>query len=345
MSGSSLDGLDMALCQFNLSSGKWNYKILVAETVAFSPHIKNQLADISNLSPENFVSLDFQFGKYIGNEVNSFIQKHKIKEVDYIASHGHTAFHNPANGYTSQIGNGASIASETEISAVCDFRSTDIALGGEGAPLVPIGDKLLFNEYSYCLNLGGYSNISYEKDKFRIAFDICPVNKIINYLAQKRGEDIDKDGETAKHGTINSQLLQSLNNLDFYKRISPKSLDDNWFNNIFLNVLSQFDNTGVQDLLRTVYEHIAIQIRNVTNHTDNKTILVTGGGAHNNFLIERISSINQNALILPDKTLIDYKEALIFAFMGLLRIENKPNCLSSVTGAKKDTSSGVIYNV
>ncbi|MFP4019522.1 MAG: anhydro-N-acetylmuramic acid kinase [Bacteroidales bacterium] len=345
MSGSSLDGLDIAFCNFFNNRGKWKYKILAAETANFPDWLKSQLRDIHNLTPEKFVRLDFQFGKFIGTAVNAFHETHNISGIDYISSHGHTAFHNPAEGYTSQIGSGAAIAAETNISTICDFRATDVAMGGEGAPLVPAGDRLLFGDYDYCLNLGGYSNISYEFNKTRIAFDICPVNKIINHLAAVLNQNMDKDGEMARKGEINTQLLEKLNSLEFYHRTPPKSLDDNWFKNTFLNYMSQFDKVNVYDKLRTVYEHIAIQIKNATKHTDNKSILSTGGGTHNEFLIERIKQLNQNTLIVPDKDLINYKEAIVFGFMGVLRAVNKPNCLCSVTGAKKDTVSGVVYKV
>lgn len=345
MSGSSLDGLDIAFCNFYTTRGHWQYKVIAAETVNFPDWLQRKLENIQNSNAENFVRLDFQLGKYIGTVVKAFLENHKIHHVDYISSHGHTAFHNPADGYTSQIGNGAAIAAETNISTICDFRATDVAMGGEGAPLVPAGDRLLFGNYDYCLNLGGYSNISYEFNNRRIAFDICPVNKIINYLAALLNKNMDKDGEMSRKGEINTQLLEKLNNIEFYRRKPPKSLDDNWFQKSFLTCMFQFDNINIYDKLRTVYEHIAIQINNATKHTDHKSILSTGGGTHNEFLIERIRELNQNNLIVPDKVLINYKEAIVFGFMGVQRIKNKPNCLSSVTGAKKDTVSGVIYKV
>ena len=280
----------------------------------------------------------------MGSQVKEFLKNNNIKQVDYIASHGHTAFHNPKERYTSQIGNGADIAAATGITTISDFRSLDVALGGQGAPLVPIGDQLLFGEYTYCLNLGGYSNISFEKNKKRLAYDICPVNKAINFLAQKLSKEFDRNGETARSGTVNTLLLSHLNSLEYYRQDYPKSLGDRWLNAEFLPVTDRF-NVSVEDKLRTVCEHIAQQIAAATNHTSHKSILTTGGGAHNKFLIECIRQHNQNKIILPENHLIDFKEALVFAFMGVLRIENETNCLSSVTGAAKDSSGGIIHRV
>ncbi len=344
MSGSSLDGLDIAYCDFHRTEDKWEYNIPEAETISFPEHLKEKLQLIPNLLAEEFVKLDKDLGVFIGEAVNQFIKKYAIKKIDYIASHGHTAFHNPGNYYTSQIGSGAHIAAVTNIPTISDFRTMDVALGGQGAPLVPVGDKYLFGDYTYCLNLGGYSNISFEQNGKRIAFDICPVNKAINYLSRKAGEAIDYNGEMAKKGTVNPSLLNELNNLDFYKKVPPKSLGDTWLEKQFLPLLEK-DELSINDKLRTVYEHIALQIGNSIQSTHEKKIFTTGGGALNPFLIERIKANNKNLLILPEKKLIEFKEALIFAFMGVLKIKNKPNCLGSSTGAPKDTSGGIIHTI
>lgn len=221
----------------------------------------------------------------------------------------------------------------------------DVALGGEGAPLVPIGDKLLFGEYDYCLNLGGYSNISYQRSNKRIAFDICPVNKIINLLANQAGKEMDKNGEMAKNGHIIPEFLKDLNSLDYYSQIPPKSLGDTWLQKEFIPVLEKFSNYPVNDRLRTCYEHIAMQIQQATHETKGKKILATGGGAHNIFLMQCVQKFNLNQFIIPEKKLTDFKEALIFAFMGLLRVEKQVNCLSSVTGARKNNIGGVISQI
>ncbi|MGM0498334.1 MAG: anhydro-N-acetylmuramic acid kinase, partial [Bacteroidota bacterium] len=218
--------------------------------------------------------------------------------------------------------------------------------GGQGAPLVPIGDELLFSEYDYCLNLGGYSNISYKSNNVRLAHDICPVNKALNYFAAKEGKEYDKDGETGRKGNPVKELLTELNQLDFYHTSGPKSLGDDWLNDIFLKIAEKYEASySTSDILRTIYEHIAKQIAKATDHTANMKILATGGGAHNQFLIECIRKQNRNQLIIPEDQLVDFKESLIFGLMGVLRVENKNNCLASVTGAKHDNSGGIIFNI
>ncbi|MFW6104023.1 MAG: anhydro-N-acetylmuramic acid kinase [Bacteroidota bacterium] len=343
MSGSSLDGLDLAYCTFQEQDGGWNYQIKQAETLSYDKPLADQLGKLNEIAAEAFVHLDMRLGRFIGDAVNRFIEKHQPEKIDYIASHGHTAFHNPSKGYSSQIGNGATIAALTKIPTITDFRSLDVALGGQGAPLVPIGDALLFAEYDYCLNLGGYSNISFDKKGKRVAFDICPVNKAINYLAGQAGQSMDKDGKMAKQGAVDEDLLNLLNNIDFYHMPPPKSLGDDWLNARFLEVLRNASHISLHDQLRTVYEHIAIQIANASDGTEEATILVTGGGAHNRFLMERIRERNINRLVIPENRLVEFKEALIFAFMGVLRSKSRINCLASVTGACRDSSGGIIY--
>ena len=345
MSGSSLDGLDIACCTFQQEKGRWHYTIEQAETFSFDSDLAHALRQLNKTSTETFVDIDIQLGRFIGNAINRFIEKYNPGSIDYIASHGHTAFHNPSKGYSSQIGNGAIIAATTNIPAITDFRSLDVALGGQGAPLVPIGDAYLFPEYDYCLNLGGYSNISFEQNGARMAFDICPVNKAINYLANQAGQDMDKDGRMAAQGNVNEALLENLNNLDFYHAPPPKSLGDVWLNNHFLKVLKDASRLSLKDQLRTVYEHIAIQIHESSRGTSDGTVLVTGGGAHNQFLMDCIRKRNNNRIFIPESRLVEFKEALIFAFMGVLRSKNRINCLASVTGASRDSSGGVIYAV
>jgi anhydro-N-acetylmuramic acid kinase len=263
---------------------------------------------------------------------------------DFIASHGHTVFHQPGIGLTTQIGNGAVIAARTGIPTVCDFRTKDVALGGQGAPLVPIGDELLFGDFDACLNLGGISNISYRIGNKRVAYDISPCNMALNALANRAGQPYDQDGQLAKEGVIIPELLQKLNNLAYYHQNPPKSLGKEWYDEVFSPVLASFlSNHSVADLSRTVVEHIAVQIiANVPKAA--RTMLVTGGGAHHTFLIQQIQHQRDTLkVIVPDDLIVDYKEALIFAFLGLLRLEGENNCLRSVTGAKKDCCGGCVY--
>jgi anhydro-N-acetylmuramic acid kinase len=280
-------------------------------------------------------------GKYFGEITRDFIQKHDLKP-DFIASHGHTIFHLPNEGLTLQIGSGAEIAAQTGLTTVCDFRSLDIALGGQGAPLVPVGDKLLFSEFQFCLNLGGFANISFDDDGRRIAFDVCPLNTVLNFLANKINLDFDEDGRIASGGNVDTTLLNALNEIPFYSAKPPKSLGREWLETSFMPVL-QNSQLGVPDKMRTVVEHFAVQIAAVTKDQPSGKMLITGGGALNRFLVERISYHSSNQIIIPDPLIINFKEALIFAFLGVLRLNNIPSCLSSVTGASFDNIGGAVY--
>ena len=342
MSGTSLDGLDVAACEFSYSSQKWNYQILAAETYSYSDQWQQRLQTLDKQDAQTFVQTDIEYGHLLGTFVNRFMQEYSIKP-DYIASHGHTIFHQPNAGFTSQIGNGAALAATTGINAVCDFRSTDVALGGQGAPLVPIGDELLFSDYDYCLNIGGFSNISFDENGLRKAFDISPANMALNYFANKENQAFDKDGQLAKKGKIQKDLFEALNAIDFYNEFASKSLGKEWFETVFLPVISSFDYSN-HDMLATITEHIAFQINRAIKETKNKKMLMTGGGVKNTFLTERIASyLPEMELVIPDKLLIDYKEALIFAFLGCLRVENQINCLKTVTGGKRNHIAGAIY--
>jgi len=339
MSGTSLDGLDIVLAKF-IKNDNWSFEILDSKTYNYSEKIKSQLSLAENLSAQNFLLFHNNYGKYIGELINDFL-KNKKTQADIIASHGHTIFHQPENNFTFQIGNGAIIAKETGITTVSDFRTLDVALNGQGAPLVPIGDELLFSEYDYCLNIGGFANISFQKNNERLAFDICPANIITNYLCEKINLSYDNKGELGRSGIINKDLLSELNNIKFYSKQRPKSLGKEWLVNIFIPIIEKY-NISISDKLRTLYEHIAEQIAAALEDSLNKKVLITGGGAYNEFLIERIMQHTQNKIILPSEEIIDFKEALIFAFLGILRTRNEINTLSSVTGALRDSSGGII---
>jgi len=342
MSGTSLDGVDIAFCRFNLKHHEWNYEIIEAKTLPYSPLWRTKLADARNLFAPEFAQLHVDYGHYLGKAVNDFIETNNYKP-DFIASHGHTIFHNPSSRLTVQIGSGAAIAAETRQIVICDFRTTDMAFGGQGAPLVPVGDELLFSDYDLYLNIGGFANLSYKSNNKRIAFDICPANIILNMLAQKAGLEYDADGKVAEHGNIDETLLSTLNQKEYYTQPPPKSLGVEWlYNNLIPHIA---DSTlSLPDLLRTFTEHIAIQISGaIIIYCIGKT-LATGGGVHNKFLVKRINSMLNNDLIIPDPQIIDYKEALIFAFLGVLRFRNENNCLKSVTGAGFDNCGGAIYN-
>ena len=345
MSGSSLDGIDLAYCMFTTGGKRWIYRIEQAYTIPFNDELNHQLKNPHILSAEEMVHLDIKLGRFIGEAAMQLIQNCGLEKADYIASHGHTLFHNPSKLYTTQIGNGAIMAALTKIPVIADFRSLYVCLGGQGAPLVPIGDEYLFPEYDFCLNLGGFANISFKETGIRRGYDICPVNKAIGWLVSGMNKSMDKDGKMAARGTINKALLDQLNQLDYYNAVPPKSLGGDWLNKHFIKVLEDFQNISLYDRLRTVYEHIAVQIKKASEKRPAGTMLVTGGGAYNQFLMDRIRQTNANRIIMPENTLVDFKEALIFALMGLLRSKNMINCLASVTGASQDSSGGIIYSL
>ena len=343
MSGTSLDGIDLAWCHFSRKeNGGWDYRIEKAVTIPYPDDFRQRLSNAQELSALEYVKLNNDVAECFAKAINDWLGDDP--RPDFLASHGHTVFHQPDIGLTTQIGNGAVLAAKTKILTVCDFRTKDVALGGQGAPLVPIGDELLFGEYDACLNLGGFSNISYRIDNQRIAYDISPCNMALNKLANLAGLSYDKDGLLAKEGTLIPELRQTLNDLGYYHQKPPKSLGKEWYDDVFAPVLNPFlSNHSVADLLRTVVAHIADQIiANVPEKA--RTLLVTGGGAHHSFLIEQIQNQRDTLkVIVPDPLIIDYKEALIFAFLGLLRLTGENNCLRSVTGAREDNCGGCVY--
>ncbi len=341
MSGTSLDGLDLALCEFIRKGKRIDYNIVAAETLPYTAEWQKTLANAHTLSGWELTWLDREYAKFTAEAVNSFIARHNLK-VDLISSHGHTIFHRPDKGVTLQIGNGNVISALTGISVVSDFRTGDVALGGQGAPLVPIGDEMLFGDYDFCLNLGGFANISYNQDGKRIAYDICPVNIVINHLMQLIDQPLDRNGELGRTGQVLPFVLNKLNSLEYYQKQYPKSLGREWLASEFLPIINKVD-AKIEDKLRTVYEHIAMQIAlTVEGSPMGKGIFLSGGGAYNDFLHELISAKARHAIIIPEHLIIEFKEALIFALLGYLKINGEINCLSSVTGASLDSSSGAI---
>ncbi|MBQ0016882.1 MAG: anhydro-N-acetylmuramic acid kinase [Bacteroidales bacterium] len=351
MSGTSLDGLDIALCRFetsqvNVQSPETGicFSLLHAATVPYPDEWQHRLARLPQASALDYALADVELGKWMGLQVANFVSQLPFEPPHemVVASHGHTIFHQPQSGLTAQIGKGDCIAAACGLPVVCDFRSLDVALGGQGAPLVPIGDQLLFGNYDACLNLGGFSNISF---RCGLAFDISPCNIVLNSLAYQLGYDYDPDGSLAKQGQIIDPLLPALNKLPFYRQAAPKSLGREWVDQLFMPVVQQFSTYDTHSLLRTVTEHIATQIAHAisTHRTTPQPIqlLATGGGALNQFLIERIKSLSASTHVtIPDTNVINYKEAIIFALLGLLRLIGQPNCLKRVTGAQTDCCGG-----
>ncbi len=341
MSGTSLDGIDIVYVtlKFNFN---WSFNIIHAVTIPYSDDWLFKLSHLSSLSMNELRVIDLEYSKYLSQTIAEFIAEHQIDRVDLVASHGHTAKHLPQEHFTYQIGNLPEITSHLDYTVVCDFRVQDIELGGQGAPLVPIGDQLLFSEFDYCINLGGFSNISFEKEGHRIAYDICPVNTVMNILSKRLNLEYDVDGQLAKSGILNTSLLDALNLLEYYKEPFPKSLGVEWVQEHIWPILNQYD-IPTQDLLRTFVEHIAIQIALNTKHIRNAKLLFTGGGTLNSFLMKRIAFFVEGNITIPDTMIINYKEALIFSLLGVLKLRSEVNCLKSVTGAQYNHSSGKIY--
>jgi anhydro-N-acetylmuramic acid kinase len=348
MSGTSLDGVDLAHIKFSLIDSKWNFEIIESETIGYSQSWLNQLKSAINFSEIELEKLNVAYTKLLATTISTFIEKHKIANLDAVCSHGHTILHQPQNGFTLQIGNLPEIATLTNQTVVCDFRVQDVKFGGQGAPLVPIGDRILFSEYDFCLNLGGFSNVSFEQNDKRIAFDISPVNTVLNFYANKLGLNYDDKGQISRTGKINTNLLKELNTLDYYQQKFPKSLGFEFVKESVLPMNEQYK-IPVEDKMRTFTEHVALQTAlaldcvETRNHQKGR-LLITGGGAYNDYLIERIKYyLPEMEIVIPTAKILEFKEALIFALLGVLKLRNEINVLSSVTGAKTDHSSGEIY--
>jgi anhydro-N-acetylmuramic acid kinase len=346
MSGTSLDGLDLAYCHFSEENEVWAFDIQHTKSISYPSSQQNELKDAIRLGVEDLFQLHNNYGTWLGEQAHDFIEEHQLS-VDYIASHGHTTHHRPELGFTIQIGSGQHLANASQQKVISDFRTNDIALGGQGAPLVPIGDHLLFNEYDFCLNLGGISNISFEVKGKRIAYDIGLANMILNYITRKIDLEYDKGGALARSGSSHPEMLQKLNALQYYLLPHPKSIGYEWFLEEVVPIVEGTD-AKTEDLLHTAVHHIckkiAQQIQQNTIKAGQK-VLVTGGGALNTFLIETLMKKlgSETQVVVPGKELINFKEAMVFAFMGALRAEKLTNILSSVTGAGRDSSSGTLY--
>lgn len=346
MSGTSLDGLDLCYVNFTKKEEVWSYIIKQTKAVSYPEQLLSRLKNAVNLSGFELFLLDRELGFFLGKSINSFLEEFKISKdnIHAIASHGHTVFHQPEKGLTVQIGCGASIVRETGIKTINDFRKKDVLHGGQGAPLVPIGDKLLFSgQADAFLNIGGFSNFSViGEDGSVTAYDICPVNIVINYFTRKLGREYDKNGEIASKTPIDKSLLEKLNALEIYKQQQPPSLSWEWVEKEILSILN--DNlVSSETKISTATEHAAFQIASRLNDSKSKSVFITGGGAKNSYLIKRLKYHFKGEVVIPSQEIIDFKEALIFAFLGALYLENIPNCLPSATGAEKAVVGGVMH--
>ncbi len=344
MSGTSLDGLDLACCQFELDQGGWRFRISAAESLAYSDYWKEKLAHLQNGNANDFVKTQIEYSVYQSKACKDFIKKFNLNP-DFISSHGHTIFHQPQSGFTCQILDGETMAAYLNILTVTQFRNKDVALGGQGAPLVPVGEKLLFPQHQQFLNLGGIANLSVDNQ----AFDVCVCNMGLNYLSAKLGlkKGYDDRGTLASSGETAPQLLELLNQNLYFNTLGPKSLGREWFEKEQEPILEKAFEMKLngESILRTYVEHIAYQISKSLSKTGNlaKEVFITGGGAHNDFLISRLEAYQVKPAKNIGKPLIDFKEALIFAFLGLLALRGELNTASSVTGASQDCLGGSIH--
>ncbi len=353
MSGSSLDGLDITFAELQEQAGKWSYEILAADCYSYSDEWVKKLKNAINLSAKDYQLLHTDYGHYTGQQINKFIDEHQLHyKVAVIASHGHTTFHMPERRMTAQLGDGAAIASETQLPVVTDLRALDVAFGGQGAPIVPIGEKLLLGDYDFFLNLGGIANISHNDPDNYTAFDICPANRVLNMLVNELGKEYDDGGQIAASGTVNEALLEKLNALEYYKQPYPKSLANDFGTDIVYPIIKD-SGLEIKDALRTYTKHVIMQIteaikilKNPKPETRNPKLLTSGGGAFNTFLIQRLSDSLKELnveVIVPDKKLVNFKEALIMAFIGVLRWRQEYNVIASVTGATRASIGGALW--
>lgn len=344
MSGTSMDGVDLVYVNFSKNpSSKWSFTINCAKTFKYPPLLLEALKQSFNFSSNELLQLDKELGRYFSSIINDFIFQNSIDKsnIDCISSHGHTIFHQPSLGYTYQIGCGDTIAFETGIKVVNDFRQKDVIAGGQGAPLVPIGDKLLFeNKAEAFLNIGGISNICIPSEK-TIAYDICPGNLPLNRVMNSLNLEYDDKGLLSSKGNVDQVILKELAKLKFYTIKPPKSLGTEWLNDSFYPIIDQID--GLKNQLSTIVEHISQVISDTLHQESIKKVMITGGGVKNDFLIHKIQLKYSGEILIPSDEIVEFKEAIIFGFLGALYLAEEINCLSSVTGANKDSIGGVLH--
>jgi anhydro-N-acetylmuramic acid kinase len=356
MSGSSLDGLDICFVEFDEAGGRWGYEIKAAECIRYTAQWQADLANAIHLNAFDYLKLHTAYGHFTGEQVNAFIEKYNLHhQIALVASHGHTTFHSPENKTTAQLGDGAAIAATTGLNVVSDLRSIDVALGGQGAPIVPIGEKLLFGNYELLLNLGGIANISLSAsstNESAIAFDVCPANAVLNSIVAQLNLPYDNGGAIAATGEVNQDLLAQLNALEYYQQSFPKSLANGFGLDTVVPILQQ-SGMAQKDLLRTYVAHICEQVKaaiihlnGLSNPLSERKMLVTGGGAFNTFLVEQLKEILQPLhveIVVPDDEVVQYKEALIMALIGVLRWREEENVFASVTGASRNSVGGALW--
>jgi len=340
MSGTSIDGVDLVYVNFFFNK-YWSFKILKFKTYEYDKEWQNILKNLINKDQDSIKLIDKNYTKLLSKYILRFIEECSIKKIAFVSSHGHTALHDPSNSITYQIGNLKELSDYIGLKVICDFRVQDIKLGGQGAPLVTVGEKYIFPEYNTLINLGGFANITIKSNNNLTAYDICPVNIVFNHLSNLKDLKYDHRGKIALSGKLNIELFDCLQSLDYYKQISPKSLGVEWVNQNIFPIINSFSEIPLEDLLNTFSKHFASQI--ASNIKSAKKTLITGGGAYNDYLIQNIMDLTESEIIIPNSEIIEYKEALIFGFLGVLKDLNINNCYSSVTGAIKDHCSGNIF--
>ena len=354
MSGSSLDGLDIVFAELNENSGNWEYEIKAADCLEYPEEWKTRLQEAVSLNALDYLLLHTEYGNYLGKEVNRFIEKNDLHyQVSLIASHGHTTFHVPSKKMTAQLGDGSAIAAETKLPVVSELRALDIAFGGQGAPIIPVGEKLLWKDHSMFLNIGGIANISFNLPDTYIAYDVCPANRVMNMIAQRVNKDFDAGGEMAALGNVHEGLLEKINASDYYRQPYPKSLANSFGTAEMYPLVRSFGLTH-NDELRTYTEHVVTQVKRAVvdglsmqaKDTDKK-LFVTGGGAFNHFLIQRLSEVLKPEgveVVVPGEEIVKYKEALVMALIGVLRWRQEYNVYATVTGAERNSIGGALWN-
>jgi anhydro-N-acetylmuramic acid kinase len=341
MSGTSTDGLDIAAVRFNQQNQQIVYNLLDTQFVPYTSVLEKKLMEAPLLSGRELRRLDIEFGRFLADEVLKFIDK-KTWKASLIGSHGHTVFHVPKDGYTMQIGCGATLASLTGTPVVCDFRQGDVALDGQGAPLVPIGDQMLFASYDYCVNLGGFANISCNREGHRVAWDICALNVVLNALASEAGLKYDEGGQMAANGKKISDLLKQLDTLEYYSQPAPKSLGTEWVEYNIKPVLNRYSHEPLVDRIHTFTLHVAQKIGGELKGKSSKAYF-SGGGCNNNYLLSLIKKYSEAEVIAAEPSLSDFKEALIFALLAYLRWYGRLSTIPTVTGASRAIPAGAVY--
>jgi len=352
MSGSSLDGIDLALTTFEVETQPkgelrvLHWEIEKSKTIPYPAQWVSDLQKAPEMSGLELSLLHSKLGNYFGQVVLEF-SKETDSPIDYISSHGHTVFHYPQKKMTLQIGDGAAIAALTGIDVFDNFRLQDIAAGGEGAPLAPIVDAYLFPEIKYTLNLGGIANINIKTANGYLAYDLCGANQILNALSKEAGKEYDENGQIAAKGQIIPKLLRQANQWDYLRLAPPKSLDNRQVQNHTVRLFSSYP-SPLEDRMFTAVHHIGYQIAaSIHPHVGfvPEQLLITGGGALNTFLVSVIKeylSPNIEIIKAPD-SLINFKECVLMGLLGLLNIYQLPTTLPSVTGAKWKTVGGCFH--